>query len=87
DQLNSIVATEPGPSTTTALVEAAQGLQATAPELVDALQQAVRPMRTFAEKRAELTSLVAGSQYTLGVTRQAFDNHTDKLIQITHDLT
>lgn len=87
DQLNSIVATEPGPSTTSALVEAAQGLQATAPELVDALQQAVRPMRTFAEKRAELTSLVAGSQYTLGVTREAFDNHTDKLIQITHDLT
>lgn len=87
DQLNAIVATEPGPSTTTALIDAAEGLQATAPELVDALHQAVRPMQTFAEKRSELTSLVAGSQNTLGVTRQAFDNHTDKLIQITHDLT
>lgn len=87
DQLNSIVATDPGPSTISALVDATQGLQSAAPELVDALHQAVKPMRTFAEKRAELTSLVAGSQYTLGVTRQAFDNHTDKLIHITHDLT
>ena len=87
DQLNSIVATEPGPSTTSALVDAAEGLKSSAPELVDALHQAVKPMQTFAEKRAELTSLVAGSQNTLGVTRQAFDNHTDKLIQITRDLT
>lgn len=87
DQLNSIVATDPGPSTISALVEATRGLQSAAPDLVDSLQQAVRPMQTFVEKRAELTSLVAGSQNTLGVTRQAFDNNTDQLIQITHDLT
>ncbi|GJF13015.1 putative MCE family protein [Mycolicibacterium cyprinidarum] len=88
DQLNAIVATDPAdPTTVSALVDAAQGLQSSAPELVDALHQAVKPMQTFVEKRAELTSLVAGSQNTLGVTRQAFDNHTDQLIQITHDLT
>jgi len=87
DQLNSIVATDPGPSTVSALVDATRGLQTAAPELVDALQQAVKPMQTFAQKRAELTTLVAGSQHTLGVTRQAFDNNTDQLIQITHDLT
>ncbi len=87
DQLNSIVATEPGPSTVSALVDAARGLQSSAPELADALHQAVKPMRTFAEKRAELTALVAGSQYTFGVARQALDNHTDRLIHITHDLT
>jgi len=87
DEVNSIVATDPGPSTLSALVNATRGLQSTAPELVDALHQAVKPMQTFAEKRAELTSLVAGSQHTLGVTRQAFDNNTDQLIQITHDLT
>lgn len=87
DDLNSIVATEPGPSTVSALINATEGLQSAAPELVDALHEAVKPMQTFAEKRAELTSLVAGSQYTLGVTREAFDNHTDKLIHITHDLT
>ncbi|OBH19555.1 MlaD family protein [Mycolicibacter sinensis] len=87
DQLNGIVATEPGPSTVSALLDATRGLQASAPDLVDALHQAVEPMRAFAEKRAELASLVAGSQHTVGVTREALDNHTDQLIQITHDLT
>lgn len=87
DQLNAIVATDAGPSTVKALVDATQGLQSTAPELVDALHQAVKPMQTFAEKRAELSTLLAGSLHTLGTTRQALDNHTDQLIQITHDLT
>ncbi|BBZ24943.1 MlaD family protein [Mycolicibacter hiberniae] len=87
DQLNGIVATEPGPSTVSALLDATHGLQATAPDLVDALHQAVEPMRAFAEKRAELASLVTGGQHTVGVTRAAFDNHIDQLIQITHDFT
>lgn len=87
DQLNSIVATEPGPTTVSALLDATHGLQASAPDLVDALHQAVEPMRAFAEKRAELASLVAGGQHTVGVAREAFDNHVDQLIQITHDLT
>lgn len=87
DQLNGIVATDTGPSTVSALLAATHGLQATAPELVDALHQAVKPMQTFAEKRAELASLIGGGQHTLGVNRQAFDNHTDQLIAITHDLT
>lgn len=87
DQLNGIVATEPGPSTVSALLDATHGLQSTAPELVDALHQAVEPMRAFAQKRAELASLVANAQHTVGVTREALDNHIDQLIQITHDLT
>lgn len=87
EQLNGIVATEPGPSTVSALLDATHGLQTTAPDLVDALHQAVEPMRVFAEKRAELASLVAGSQHTVGVSREAFDNHIDQLIAITHDLT
>ncbi|MEB3051124.1 MlaD family protein [Mycolicibacter sp. MYC123] len=87
DQLNGIVATEPGPSTVSALLDATGGLQATAPDLVDALHQAVEPMRAFAQKRAELKSLVGGGQHTVGVARQAFDNHIDQLIAITHDLT
>lgn len=87
DQLNGIVATDPGPSTVSALLDATHGLQATAPDLVDALHQAVEPMRAFAQKRAELASLVGGGQHTTGVAREAFDNHADQLIGITHDLT
>ena len=39
-----------GPSTVSALIDATRGLAATAPELVDALHQAVRPMQTLVAK-------------------------------------
>lgn len=87
DELNAIVATEPGPSTVSALIDATSGLQSSAPELFDALHEVVGPMQTFVDKKAQLTELVAGSQHTVGTTRQAFDNHTDKLIEITQSLT
>ena len=40
DQLDATVATEPGPSTVSALIDATHGLQRTAPELLDALHEA-----------------------------------------------
>jgi ABC-type transporter Mla subunit MlaD len=86
-ELNAIVASEPGPSTVSELLEATRGLQSTAPELVDALHEAVKPMQTFVEQRAQFTSLVTGSQHTFGISQRALDNHTDQLIQITHNLT
>lgn len=86
-ELNAIVATDPGPTTVSALLDATRGLQSTAPELVDALHDAVRPMQTLAEKRAQFLSLVTGSTHTFGVSRQAFDNHTDQLIEMTQNLT
>ncbi len=87
DQLNSIVSTDDGPSTVSALIDATHGLSATAPDLVDALHQAVQPMQVLAEKRAALTTLVTGGQHTLGTTHTAIDNHIDQLTGITHDLT
>ncbi|OHU21263.1 mammalian cell entry protein [Mycobacteroides franklinii] len=85
-QLDSIVTTDPGPSTVSALVDAAAGLQQTAPDLVDALHQAVKPMQTFAEKRAQLASMVTGAIHTFGTAREAIDNHVDQLIQISAEL-
>lgn len=87
DELNSIVATDPGPTTVSALLDATRGLQSTAPELVDVLRDAVKPMQTLAEKREQFRSLVTGSHHTIGVNRQAFDNHTDQLIEMTQNLT
>ncbi|WP_445159963.1 MCE family protein [Mycobacterium sp. Dal123C01] len=87
DQLNSIVSTHAGPSTVSALVDAARGLAQTAPDLLDALHQAVEPMQTFAETRGQLASLLSGADYTLGTTRTSFDNHIDQLIKITADFT
>jgi ABC-type transporter Mla subunit MlaD len=87
DQLNSIVSTDTGPSTVSALLDASTGLAQTAPDLLDALRRAVEPMRTFAETRGQLASLLSGADYTVGTARQSFDNHIDQLIQITTDFT
>jgi virulence factor Mce-like protein len=86
DQLNSIVSTDSGPSTITALVDATRGLQETAPDLLDALQKLVEPMRTLAETRGQLASLLTGADHTVGTTRDSFANHIDQLIRITGDL-
>ena len=87
DQLNSIVSTDTGPSTVSALLDATQGLQPTAPDLVDALHQAVEPIQTFAETRGQLASLLSGADHTVGTTCQSFGNHIDQLIRITSDFT
>ena len=83
DELDAIVATEPGPTTVSALIDATRGLQQTAPELVDALHQAVQPMQTLVQQRAQLTALIDGGVHTMGTTHTALNNHTDRLVKIT----
>lgn len=87
DELNSVISTEPGPSTVSALIDATHGLAATAPDLLDALHQAVEPMQVLAEKRSALATLIAGGVNTVGATRTAVDNHIDQLTGITTHLT
>jgi ABC-type transporter Mla subunit MlaD len=87
DELNGIVATDQGPSTVSALVDAARGLTQTAPELVDALHEAVAPMRTFVEKQQELRTFIAAGEHTTGTTVVALQNHTDQLVEISTELT
>ena len=87
DQLNSIVSTDTGPSTVSALVDATRGLEATAPDLLDALHQAVEPMQTVAETRGQMTSLLAGAANTAGTAYQSLNNHIDQLIGISTDFT
>jgi ABC-type transporter Mla subunit MlaD len=87
DQLNSLVSTDTGPSTLSALIDATRGLEATAPDLFDALHRAIEPMQTFTETRGQLETLLSGVDHTLGTTHQALENHIDQLIRITTDLT
>lgn len=87
DELDQIVATEPDQTTVSALVDATRGLQQTAPELVDALHQAVQPMQTLVEQDAQLTALVNGGIHTVGTTHTALNNHTDRMVRITTELT
>ena len=86
-ELDKIVATDTGPSTVSALVDATRGLQQTAPELMDALHQAVEPMQTLVEQRAQLTTLINGGLTTTGTAHTALNNHTDRLVRISSELT
>jgi ABC-type transporter Mla subunit MlaD len=87
DQIDAIVATEPGPTTVSALIDATRGLQQTAPELLDSLHEAVEPMRTLVEQRTQLDALISGGVHTMGTTQTALNNHTDQLVKITSELT
>jgi len=87
DQLNSLVGPDNGPSTLSALVDATRGLAATAPDLLDALHQAVEPMRTFAETRGQLETLLSGVDRTLGTTHESLTNHIDQMVRIAADFT
>jgi ABC-type transporter Mla subunit MlaD len=87
DELDAIVATEPGPTTVSALIDATRGLQQSAPELVEALHKAVQPMQTLVEQRAQLTALIDGGVHTMGTTHTALNNHADRLVKITGEMT
>jgi virulence factor Mce-like protein len=86
-QLNTVVTGEPGPSTISALTAATTGLRDTAPELLDTLDTAVQPMRTLTEKRAALTNFLSAGTGTVRTIGDAFDNQTDRLINISTQLT
>ncbi|MHC9290870.1 MlaD family protein [Mycobacterium sp. LTG2003] len=87
DETNAIVAAEPGGTTVSALIDATRGLQATAPELLDSLQQAVEPMRVLVEQRSQLDTLISGGMHTMDTTHTALNNHTDRLVKITSEMT
>jgi len=88
DELDKLAAPDATtPSTVSALLAAAGGLQQSAPELVEAFYGAVDPMKTLSEQRSQLTTMINGGMHTMGTTQTAFDNQTDRLISITHDLT
>ncbi|MDQ2635844.1 MAG: MlaD family protein, partial [Actinomycetota bacterium] len=87
DEVDAIVAKDPGPTTVSALTDAAVGLQQTTPELFDALQKAVQPMQVLVEQRAQLDALVNGGIHTMTTTHTALNNHTDRMVKITSELT
>ena len=86
-EMNRLIATSSDePSTVSMLSEMAQALTSRAPELFDNLHNAVVPMRTIAEKQAELASLLSGGLNTAQTASDAFDHHVDQLIGITTHL-
>lgn len=87
-ELNATVAPDSSsPSMLSALVGAAEGLQQTAPDLLDALHQAVAPMQVVVEQQANLDAMLTSGASTLGKTHDAFANQTDRMITIGRNLT
>lgn len=86
-QLNTVIGDNDAPSTISALTDATAALKHAAPDLYDALDGAISPMRTFAEKRSELTDFLSAGLHTVGTLGDAFDHQTDRLINITTQLT
>jgi ABC-type transporter Mla subunit MlaD len=86
-QLNTVVGDDRGPTTLSAFTAAANGLRDASPELFDALASAVKPMQTLAEKRSALTNLLSGGLSTVGTMGDALDHQTDRLINISTQLT
>lgn len=86
-ELNNIISPDAGPSTLSALASASSSLKEVAPTLFDALDKAVQPARTLAEKRVEVTNLLSAALTTTGTIRTALNNQTDRLINISTQLS
>lgn len=87
-QLNSVIsADDSGPTTLTALQQAADSLQAASPDLFDALEQSIQPMHTIAEKRTQLADFLAGGLRTTTTLGDAFDHQSDRMIAVSTKLS
>lgn len=88
NQLNETVAADAAsPSMLSALITATEGLQQTAPDLLDALHQAVVPMQVLVEQRVQLENMLTGGAATMDMTHTAFANQTDRMVTIGKQLT
>jgi phospholipid/cholesterol/gamma-HCH transport system substrate-binding protein len=86
-QLNTVVSDGSAPSTISMLTAATDALRDASPDLFDTLKSAVAPMKTLAEKRTALADFLSAGLHTVGTVGDAFDHQTDRLINITTQLT
>ncbi|MGE2714142.1 MlaD family protein [Mycolicibacterium litorale] len=87
DEFNALMVPDGTQPTLEVLSAALQGLEDSSPDLLEAVHQAVVPMRTIAEKREALTSFLSAGHTTFGTMGTAFENHTDRMIVITTQLS
>ncbi|MGW6697554.1 MlaD family protein [Nocardia sp. NPDC055049] len=85
-EFDALLAPDGGPSTLGAMAEAVHGLNAAAPDLLDALHSAVLPLRTVAEREGELMNLLSAGNNTLSKVGGGLARHTDQIVTVTNDL-
>lgn len=85
-EFEPLLAPGDGPSTLDSLTGAIDGLNTAAPDLLQSLHHAVKPMRTFVEHKDELMSLLSAGNHTLGTVNGAMDRRSDQLVTVTNEL-
>nr|WP_232541915.1 MCE family protein [Nocardia bovistercoris] len=85
-EFDALLAPDGGPPTLTVLADAVRGLNASAPDLLDALHHAVTPMRTVAEHDEQLVSLLAAGNNTLSTVGGSLDRRTDQIVTVTEQM-
>ncbi|WP_405182468.1 MCE family protein [Nocardia sp. NBC_01377] len=83
--MSELTAPDGSESTLGVLTAALNGLRSSSPDLLDAVNQAVVPLRTVAAQRARLTELVSGGLVTTATVAEAMNNNTDTLLDVTAD--
>lgn len=86
-ELGAAITPDGSPSTLAALSDAVRGLHESAPELLDAVNHAVLPMHTLAEKQEELTSFLSAGSGTLSLVASGLEKHTEQMLGVTTALT
>ncbi|WP_405137765.1 MlaD family protein [Nocardia sp. NBC_01388] len=86
-QLRQVVSVQEAPSTLDSLSAAIHEIRTATPDLLDALNHSIVPMQTLAQERAKLTALLSGGLRTFGTVGDALDHNTDRLIDITTNIS
>lgn len=81
--LNTLAEPNVGGATLDALAASLRGLRSSAPELLDAVNHAVVPMRTVAEQRVEVGNVLRGATGTSEVLGTALERHTGTITETT----
>lgn len=85
-EFDALLTPDGGPPTLAMVADAVRGLNASAPDLLDALHHAVLPMRTLAEQDAQLAGLLGAGNTTFGTVAGALDRQTDQIVDVTRKM-
>ncbi|MEV0358276.1 MCE family protein [Nocardia sp. NPDC050697] len=85
-EFDALLTPDGGPPTLGMVADAVRGLNASAPDLLDALHHAVLPMRTLAEQDAQLAGLLGAGNTTFGTLAGSLDRQTDQLVDVTEKM-
>ncbi|MFE7741212.1 MlaD family protein [Nocardia sp. NPDC057455] len=85
-EFDALLTPDGGPPTLTLMAAAVRGLNASAPDLLDALHHAVIPMRTFAEHNQQLVGLLSAGGTSLSTVGETLDRRTDQIVTLVDQM-